>query len=67
MEQSLWAAVPTYLRKLSSILKKHTGRSLPLDSVPITFSSWMGGDRDGNPNVTASVRGRAPPNLQADH
>jgi phosphoenolpyruvate carboxylase len=55
VEQSLWAAVPTYLRKLSSNLKKHTGHSLPVDCVPIQFASWMGGDRDGNPNVTASV------------
>ena len=55
VEQSLWAAVPNYLRRLSQSLKKHTGRSLPLDCVPIKFGSWMGGDRDGNPNVTASV------------
>lgn len=55
MEQSLWAAVPNYLRRLSQSLKKHTGRSLPLDCVPIKFGSWMGGDRDGNPNVTATV------------
>lgn len=55
MEQSLWAAVPAFLRKLSAALKKHTGRELPIDATPLTFGSWMGGDRDGNPNVTASV------------
>lgn len=55
MEQSLWAAVPAFLRKLSAALKKHTGRELPIDARPLTFGSWMGGDRDGNPNVTASV------------
>ncbi|KAL6542324.1 Phosphoenolpyruvate carboxylase 4 [Orobanche minor] len=55
VEQSLWRAVPHYLRRLSSALKKHTGKLLPLTCTPIRFGSWMGGDRDGNPNVTAKV------------
>ncbi|XP_027361837.1 phosphoenolpyruvate carboxylase 4 isoform X2 [Abrus precatorius] len=55
VEQSLWKAVPHYLRRVSSALKKHTGKSLPLTCTPIKFGSWMGGDRDGNPNVTAKV------------
>ncbi|KAL9225796.1 hypothetical protein vseg_001680 [Gypsophila vaccaria] len=55
VEQSLWRAIPHYLRRVSSALKKHTGRALPLTSTPIKFGSWMGGDRDGNPNVTSKV------------
>jgi phosphoenolpyruvate carboxylase len=55
VEQSLWAAVPSFLRRLSAALKKHTGRELPLNATPIKFGSWMGGDRDGNPNVTAKT------------
>nr|XP_019710665.1 phosphoenolpyruvate carboxylase 4 [Elaeis guineensis] len=55
VEQSLWKAVPHYLRRVSTALKKHTGKPLPLTSTPIKFGSWMGGDRDGNPNVTAKV------------
>ncbi|KAF8073001.1 Ppc2 [Scenedesmus sp. PABB004] len=55
VEQSLWAAVPSFLRRLSAALKKHTGRELPLNATPIKFGSWMGGDRDGNPNVTAQT------------
>ncbi|XP_058755946.1 phosphoenolpyruvate carboxylase 4-like isoform X1 [Vicia villosa] len=54
VEQSLWKAVPHYLRRVSNALKKHTGKPLPLTCTPIKFGSWMGGDRDGNPNVTAN-------------
>lgn len=54
-EQTLWDAVPGFLRALDEALVKHTGRSLPLDAVPVRFGSWIGGDRDGNPNVTARV------------
>ena len=66
MEQSLWAAVPAYMRKLNAALKKHTGKELPIGTTPLTFGSWMGGDRDGNPNVTAQVQasGVLPPMLQ---
>ncbi|KAL5761498.1 hypothetical protein ACOSP7_017762 [Xanthoceras sorbifolium] len=55
VEQSLWKAVPHYLRRVSNALKKHTGNPLPLTCTPIKLGSWMGGDRDGNPNVTAKV------------
>lgn len=56
LEQSLWTAVPAYVRKLSDAVRAACGRELPLDATPVKFSSWMGGDRDGNPNVTAKVR-----------
>ncbi|KAG1676257.1 hypothetical protein FOA52_006475 [Chlamydomonas sp. UWO 241] len=55
VEQSLWAAVPEYMRTVSASLKKHTGKDLPLNASIFQFSSWMGGDRDGNPNVVADV------------
>ncbi|KAL6765264.1 phosphoenolpyruvate carboxylase-domain-containing protein [Haematococcus lacustris] len=55
VEQSLWNAVPAFMRKQSAALKRHTGRDLPLNATPFRFASWMGGDRDGNPNVTAKV------------
>lgn len=56
-EQALWEAVPRFLRSLNAALVKHTGRGLPPDSSPLSFGSWIGGDRDGNPAVTASVTG----------
>ncbi|MEJ2418651.1 MAG: phosphoenolpyruvate carboxylase, partial [Exilibacterium sp.] len=55
IENTLWRAVPEYMREIDRQLLKHTGKRLPLDAAPIRFGSWMGGDRDGNPNVTAAV------------
>ncbi|KAL5060261.1 hypothetical protein RYX36_031865 [Vicia faba] len=55
VEQSLWKAVPHYLRRVNNALKKHTGKPLPLTGTPIKFGTWMGGDRYGNPNTTAKV------------
>ncbi len=55
VEESLWRAVPEFLRRLDASLQEHCGVGLPLDAAPVTFASWMGGDRDGNPNVTARV------------
>ncbi len=54
-EQTLWDAVPRFVRSLDSALAAATGRSLALDAAPIRFGSWMGGDRDGNPTVTPRV------------
>lgn len=55
IEQTLWNAVPQFLREFDAVLFEYTGEHLPLDTSPIRFASWMGGDRDGNPNVTHTV------------
>ncbi len=55
IENSLWQALPNVLRQTDQALHRSTGLRLPLDAAPIRFASWMGGDRDGNPNVTAKV------------
>lgn len=55
IENSLWEAIPKFLKRLDAQLDETLGERLPLDAAPVRFASWMGGDRDGNPNVTAKV------------
>lgn len=55
VEDVLWHTVPDTLRELDEVLLARTGQGLPLDARTITVASWMGGDRDGNPFVTAEV------------
>ena len=58
-EQSLWNALPRFLRSVDRALTAATGKALPLETSPVRFGSWIGGDRDGNPNVTPDVTRRA--------
>lgn len=51
---TVWQVLPT----LQNDLRKALARHYPGVKVPkrwMTFGSWIGGDRDGNPNVTAGV------------
>ena len=55
IEDSLWETIPKVYRRLNGIFVKNMGKGLPKNFNPIEFGSWMGGDRDGNPNVTSVV------------
>ncbi len=55
VENSLWQAVPEFLRELNDQVSDYLGEGLPIDARPVHFSSWMGGDRDGNPFVTHDI------------
>ncbi|MBD1575726.1 phosphoenolpyruvate carboxylase [Vibrio sp. S11_S32] len=55
VENSLWEAVPAFLREFDDRLKGHLGEGLAIDARPVHFTNWMGGDRDGNPNVTHPI------------
>ncbi|MGH8875926.1 MAG: phosphoenolpyruvate carboxylase, partial [Stackebrandtia sp.] len=58
-------AAPRVLRDLSRILTE-LGAEPELASAPLRFGTWIGGDRDGNPNVTPEVT-RQVLTLQHEH
>lgn len=59
IEDNFWQAVPNFVRTLDQWQQGITKSSLPLDAAPVVMASWMGGDRDGNPNVTATLSEQA--------
>jgi phosphoenolpyruvate carboxylase len=46
--------IPRLYREMEQTLERHTGKALHLPAV-LRMGSWIGGDRDGNPYVTAEV------------
>ena len=56
---SLFAEVPAVHARLAGELAAIGGAPGPAATPALRMGSWIGGDRDGNPNVTADVLGYA--------
>ncbi|RCG27858.1 phosphoenolpyruvate carboxylase [Sphaerisporangium album] len=65
-DETLFRTVPRVYRSLDAALAEGTGTREPKAKAFIRYGSWIGGDRDGNPNVTARVT-REAVLIQADH
>lgn len=55
IEETVFSTLPTFLRKIDEILNDFDMSPLPPTKTLFKYSSWVGGDRDGNPYVTAKV------------
>jgi phosphoenolpyruvate carboxylase len=65
-DETLFRMVPQVYRSLDAALGADTGTRPPLARPFIRYGSWIGGDRDGNPNVTAKVT-RETIQIQSEH
>jgi phosphoenolpyruvate carboxylase len=54
LDELLLETVPEVLAEFVNEIKK-LGITLSLTARPLRFGTWIGGDRDGNPNITATV------------
>ena len=54
LDELLQDTVPEVLASFANEVKR-LGVELSPNAKPLSFGTWIGGDRDGNPNITAAV------------
>ncbi|KAK2198327.1 bifunctional Pyruvate-Phosphoenolpyruvate kinase-like domain superfamily/Phosphoenolpyruvate carboxylase/Phosphoenolpyruvate carboxylase [Babesia duncani] len=55
VSESIFKSVPKFYEFIDNFLKEQGLPPLPLESRILRFTSWSGGDRDGNPYVTPEM------------
>ncbi len=51
---TIWQTIPTLYADVRRAIETHYGETVDVPPF-LKYRSWIGGDRDGNPNVTAEV------------
>lgn len=54
-KETLWDVLPNLMGELARATAGQGEDPRPLESAPLRFGSWIGGDRDGHPGVTTDI------------
>ncbi|HUE95861.1 MAG TPA: phosphoenolpyruvate carboxylase, partial [Longimicrobiaceae bacterium] len=54
LQGTIWEMVPLIHADIRRALRRHYGQAEQIEPI-LRYRSWIGGDRDGNPNVTSEV------------
>ncbi len=57
LRNAIWETIPRIHQDVRRAVQRHYGRTIEIP-VFLRYRSWIGSDRDGNPNVTANITRR---------